>query len=65
MAMVGSIYLTPRQKQIYDLIMPVLTNPEIAEELGISVRMVRGHITLLLRKFGVANRVQLIAASKR
>jgi DNA-binding CsgD family transcriptional regulator len=56
------IELTPRQSDVVKRIARGLANKQIASELGISERAVKGHVSDLLGKFGVANRAGLIAA---
>jgi DNA-binding CsgD family transcriptional regulator len=54
--------LTPRQSEVVSRVARGLANKQIASELGISERAVKGHVSDLLGKFGVANRAGLIAA---
>lgn len=51
--------LSPREKQVLDLIMTARSNREIAEELGIEERTVKAYVANLLRKTGAENRVSL------
>jgi DNA-binding NarL/FixJ family response regulator len=51
--------LSPREKQVLDLIMTACSNREIAEELGIEERTVKAYVASLLRKTGAENRVSL------
>jgi DNA-binding CsgD family transcriptional regulator len=58
------IELTHRQQQVLHLIKNRgLTNGKIAKELGISEQAVKQHITLILKKYGVQSRTQLVLAS--
>jgi DNA-binding CsgD family transcriptional regulator len=58
------IELTFRQQQVLHLIKNRgLTNGRIAKELGISEQAVKQHITLILKKYGVQSRTQLVLAS--
>jgi DNA-binding CsgD family transcriptional regulator len=59
---VPDIELTPRQRDVVRLVARGLANKEIASELGISERAVKGHVSDLLGKFAVANRAGLIAS---
>lgn len=52
--------LTPRQKEILNLVAQGLTNREIAEQLDISVRTVEVHRFNLMRRLGVRNVAQLL-----
>lgn len=51
--------LSPRQSEIFSLILEAKSNKEIAYLLDISESTVKQHITVLLRKFGVFSRAQL------
>jgi len=52
--------LTPRQKQILRLVAEGLTNREIGEQFGISVRTVEVHRFNLMQKLKVRNVAQLL-----
>ena len=52
--------LTPRQKQILRLVAEGLTNREIANHFGISVRTVEVHRFNLMRRLKVRNVAQLL-----
>lgn len=54
--------LTPRQKKVLEHLRRGLTNREIGEELGISEDGVKAHLARLFLRFGVSNRVELLAA---
>ncbi len=56
----GSTALTPRQKQILRLVSEGLTNKEIAQRFGISVRTVEVHRFNLMRRLKVRNVAQLL-----
>ncbi|HEY6796521.1 MAG TPA: LuxR C-terminal-related transcriptional regulator [Kineosporiaceae bacterium] len=51
--------LTPRERQVADLIARGLPNRQIAIELQVSVRTAEGHVARLLTKLGLDNRTQL------
>ncbi len=51
--------LSPRERQVLDLILVARSNREIAEELGIEERTVKAYVASLMRKNGVDNRVSL------
>jgi len=57
--MAVSPVLSPRERQVLDLIMSARSNREIAEELGIEERTVKAYVASLLRKTGADNRVSL------
>ncbi|OLC56929.1 MAG: hypothetical protein AUH85_04675 [Chloroflexi bacterium 13_1_40CM_4_68_4] len=54
--------LTARQTDIVGLLDRGLTNKEIANELGISEAGVKAHVSRLLLRYGVPNRVALLGA---
>lgn len=51
--------LTERQRQVVDLIAEGLTNAEIAQILGVSVRTVDAHVEHVRHKLGVRSRAQM------
>lgn len=51
--------LTPKQRNISDLIVQGLSNKEIGEKLGISVRTVETHRDHIFKRAGVRNAVEL------
>lgn len=51
--------LSPRQREILHSVLCNLANKEIASKLNITVRTVKFHISTLLMKFGVSNRLDL------
>ena len=51
--------LTPRQRQVVELVAEGLTNREIAERLFISERTAEGHVEQIRVKLGLSNRVQI------
>lgn len=53
---------TKREKDVYQLLIQGKTNKQIAVYLNISDFTVRDHVSSMLRKTGVSNRVELIAA---
>jgi|SRR5207248_435304 DNA-binding NarL/FixJ family response regulator len=57
-------FLTPRQREIFELIVLGTSNKKIARELGLSRGTVKIHIAKLFRKLGVRRRggVALAAA---
>lgn len=54
------IHLTPREKEILELIAQELTNVQIAEKLGLSPRTVHTHRRSLMQKLGVKNSAGLV-----
>ena len=58
-----SIDLTYRQLQVADMIRRRgMTNKQIAKEFGISEQAVKIHVSIILKKYGVKSRTQLILA---
>lgn len=48
--------LTPRQRDIVNLILTEATNADIARELGIGVKTVENHVSEILRRWGATSR---------
>jgi DNA-binding NarL/FixJ family response regulator len=53
-----SPHLTPRQRQVLDLLIRGQANRDIAEALGMAESTVRGHVSELLAELGVRNRTE-------
>jgi DNA-binding NarL/FixJ family response regulator len=53
--------LTPRESQVLLCVASGQSNKEIAQELGIAVRTIEGHVANILRKCGCSSRTRLIA----
>ena len=51
--------LTPRQKQVVELIAAGCSNEEVGERLGISPRTAKAHCDVLRQKLGVSRRRQI------
>jgi ATP/maltotriose-dependent transcriptional regulator MalT len=51
--------LTPRQRQVVELIAAGCSNEEVGERLGISPRTAKAHCDVLRQKLGVARRRQI------
>ena len=52
--------LTPREKQVFDLLVKNKTTKDIAEELLISEKTVRNHISNTIQKLGVKGRAAAV-----
>jgi non-specific serine/threonine protein kinase len=53
--------LTPREKEIADLVARGMSNKEIAAALVISLRTAEGHVEHILAKLGFTSRAQIAA----
>ncbi|MDC7784987.1 LuxR C-terminal-related transcriptional regulator [Rhodoplanes sp. TEM] len=58
-------FLTPRQREILRLMGIGRSNAEIAAELGISMNTVKLHVSAILRRLDLGNRMQAIAIGAR
>jgi DNA-binding CsgD family transcriptional regulator len=58
-----AIGITPREREVLDLVAAGLSNKDVAERLSLSVRTVEKHVESLLRKTAARSRVQLAAAA--
>lgn len=56
--------LTPRQRAVLSLLDRGMSNKAIARELDISEVTVKAHVSAILRKLGVDNRVQAVVAAR-
>lgn len=54
----GALALTPRERDVLEMIGHALTNREIAGRLCLSEKTVKHHVTVIMRKLGVRNRVE-------
>ena len=57
--------LTPTERQVVDLVVEGLANPQIADRLLMSRGTVKAHLARVYRKLGVANRAGLAAMAAR
>jgi len=60
-----SLRLTPREKEVVDLISEGLSNKEIASRLHIATHTVKSHIHNILEKLTLSSRLQIAAFSRR
>jgi predicted ATPase/DNA-binding CsgD family transcriptional regulator len=54
--------LTPTERNVADLVARGLTNPEIADRLGVSAGTIKDHVSSALRKLSMRTRAELAAA---
>lgn len=52
--------LTKREKEIFPLLVKSYTTKEIAQQLYISEKTVRNHISNVIQKLGVESRIQAV-----
>jgi len=57
--------LTPRERQILELLADGLGNKQIAARLGITTNTVKTHLELLFDKLGVSSRAEAVATAAR
>ncbi len=52
--------LTPREREVFELLVQNQTTKEIAKQLGISEKTVRNHISNAMQKLGVKGRASAV-----
>ncbi len=52
--------LSPREREVFNLLIQGFTNPQIAEQLGISIKSAETYRARLLEKLGLRNRADLV-----
>jgi len=57
--------LTPRQRQVVELLLAGRSNAEIAEELQIQPATVRDHLRAIYARLGVTSRFELMAQARQ
>lgn len=55
-----NIILTPREREIFNLLIKNQSTRDIAKTLGISEKTVRNHISNVIQKLGVDSRIQAV-----
>ena len=62
---IAGVELTVREREILSLVVEGLANKQIARRLGISEKTVKGHLTNLFQRIGVADRTQAALWAER
>lgn len=62
---VGQAELTPREREVLELVAAGSSNTGIAEQLGVSSRTVQKHVQNLLRKLEAGDRAELVSQAFR
>jgi DNA-binding NarL/FixJ family response regulator len=57
--------LTPRERQVLDMLAQGLSNQQIARRLDLSVRTVESHLTRVYAKLGVGSRTEAVLVAQR
>jgi DNA-binding NarL/FixJ family response regulator len=52
--------LSPREKEVYALVVEGLNNKDVAEKLFISPETAKHHVASIFSKLGVTSRIELI-----
>jgi two-component system, NarL family, nitrate/nitrite response regulator NarL len=60
----AALQLSPREREVFSLIVQGLTNKEIASDLGISESTAKFHVSAILKKCGVRSRVDVVREHK-
>ena len=61
----SDVELTPRETEVLALVVEGLANKQIARRMGISEKTVKGHLTNLFQRIGVADRTQAALWAER
>lgn len=59
------IHLTPREREVLQLLAEGLSNRAIAETLSLAESTVKGHVATLLEKLGAESRLQAVVQAER
>ena len=57
--------VSPREREVFGLLLDGMPNKLIARQLGISEKTVKSHLTSIFREIGVTDRVQAILWAER
>jgi DNA-binding NarL/FixJ family response regulator len=61
----SDVELSPREREVLQLVLDGLANKQIARRLGISEKTVKGHLTNLFQRIGVSDRTQAALWAER
>jgi DNA-binding NarL/FixJ family response regulator len=61
----NDLELTPREREVLELVVAGMANKQIARRLGISEKTVKGHLTNLFQRLGVNDRTQAALWAER
>jgi DNA-binding NarL/FixJ family response regulator len=61
----GDVELTPRERDVLELVIAGHANKQIARRLGISEKTVKGHLTNVFQRIGVSDRTQAALWAER
>ncbi len=61
----ADVHLTAREREVLGLVVEGLANKQIARRMGISEKTVKGHLTNLFQRIGVADRTQAALWAER
>jgi DNA-binding NarL/FixJ family response regulator len=61
----AGVELTPRERDVLELVIAGHPNKQIARRLGISEKTVKGHLTNVFQRIGVADRTQAALWAER
>ena len=61
----ATVDLTPREREVLDLVREGLANKQVARRLGISERTVKAHLTSVFQRIGVTDRTQAALWAER
>ena len=60
----AALRLSPRERQVFELILRGLTNKEISAQLGISESTAKFHVSAILKKCGARSRLDVVREHK-
>ena len=61
---VSALQFSPREREVFGLVVQGLTNKEIASQLGISESTAKFHVSAILKKSGARSRVEVVREHK-